>query len=174
MLNTLANAARSRRYWLALLALAVLFEATALYFQYALDYGPCVLCIHVRMLVAGLMLVSLLGFALYRTRSGSIVAHLFSIVVLAGIVQRAYLLLGIERGFVEGECSVELGLPAWLPLDQWFPLMFQVHAACGYTPVMPMGVTMAELLLVSCGALLLFNLGLLLAMLFQTGARVAG
>jgi disulfide bond formation protein DsbB len=94
-------------------------------------------------------------------------AHLLATGVLAGLVQRAWLLLGIERGFVQGECSFDLGLPAWLPLDQWFPLMFQVQEACGYTPALPFGLTMAEVLLPFSGILLLLSIGLLLATLMS-------
>lgn len=171
MLNTLANIAASRRYWLALLVLGLSLEATALFFQYALGYGPCVLCIQVRIGVLALMLVATLALAVYRSWAGRLAAHLLTAGVLAGLVQRAWLLLGIERGFVEGECSFELGLPTWLALDQWFPAMFQVHEACGYTPVLPFGFTMAEVLLPFCGGLLLLSLALLLATLFLPRAH---
>jgi len=167
VLNTLANMAQSRWYWLALLALGFSLEATALYFQYVMDYGPCVLCIHVRILVLGLMLVMLLALAVHRTQAGGLVAHLLSTMLLAGLAQRAWLLLGIERGFVEGECSFDLGLPSWLPLDHWFPAMFQVHQACGYTPPLPLGFSMAEVLLPLSIVLLLLSISLLLATLFS-------
>ena len=156
-MNTLANMAQSRWYWLALLALGFSLEATALYFQYVMDYGPCVLCIHVRILVLGLMLVMLLALAVHRTQAGGLVAHLLSTMLLAGLAQRAWLLLGIERGFVEGECSFDLGLPRWLPLDQWFPAMFKVWEACGYTPYVLFQVSMAESLLVIFGLLFLVS-----------------
>jgi len=142
-------------------------EATALYFQYVLDYRPCVLCIHIRIVILGLMLVALLALAVRRTLTGRMVAHLLSAVVLAGLVQRAWLLLGIERGFVEGECSFDLGLPSWLPLDQWFPVMFQVHQACGYTPPLPLGLSMAEVLFPLSIVLLLMSTSLLLVTLFS-------
>lgn len=170
MLNSLANMARSRGYWLALLVLGLALEVIALYFQYGLDYGPCVLCIHVRILVVGLMLVALLGLAVRRSRAGLVFAHLLSTAILAALVHRGYLLLGIERGFVFGECNFDLGLPAWLPLDRWVPVMFEVQEACGYTPVLPLGFTMAEVLLVLSAVLLLLSLGLVLAMLFARRA----
>ena len=171
MLNTLANIAMSRWYWLALLVLGVSLEATALYFQYVLDYGPCVLCIQVRIWVLGLLLVALLALAVHGTRAGRLTAHLLTTVVLAGLVQRAWLLLGIERGFAAGECGFDLGLPAWLPLDRWFPAMFQVHEACGYTPTLPFGFTMAEVLLPFTSALLLLSIALLLVTLVRSRVR---
>ena len=135
----LANMAVSRWYWLALLVLGLALEAAALYFQYVMDYPPCALCIHVRILVLGVILVALFALAVYRTRTGRLAAHLLTALLLGVLTQRAWLLLGIERGFVEGECGFDLGLPSWLPLDQWFPAMFQVHTTCGYTPLLPLG-----------------------------------
>jgi len=154
-----------------MLALGMALEATALYFQYALDYRPCVLCVHARILVLGLMLVALLALVVQRAWPGRIAAHLLSAVMLAGLAQRAWLLLGIERGFVEGECSFDLGLPAWLSLDQWFPAMFQVQEACGYTPVLPLGLSMAELLLLLAVILLLLAVSLFLVTLLSRRSR---
>jgi disulfide bond formation protein DsbB len=174
LLNALANIATSRWYWLTLLVLGLSLEATALYFQYVLSYGPCVLCIQVRILVLCLMLVALLALAVRRSWLGRLSAHLLATVVLVLLVQRAWSLLGIERGFVQGECSFDLGLPAWLALDQWFPAMFQVHEACGYTPALPFGLTMAEVLLPFSGLLLLLSIGLLLATLVRRRGREQG
>jgi disulfide bond formation protein DsbB len=165
-LNILAKLAASRGYWLGLVALGLLLETTALYYQYVLDYGPCVLCIHVRILVLGLVLAGLLALAVHHSRGGRLLAHLISTLLLVGLAHRAWLLLGIERGFVAGECSFDLGLPPWLPLDHWFPLLFQVHEACGYTPELPLGFTMAEVLLPVSILLLLLSVGLLLTTLF--------
>ncbi len=174
MLNALANIATSRWYWLALLLLGLSLEAAALYFQYVLGYGPCVLCIQVRILVLSLMLVALLALAVHRSWIGRLGAHLLATAVLAMLAQRAWSLLGIERGFVQGECSFDLGLPAWLALDQWFPAMFQVHEACGYTPALPFGLTMAEVLLPLSALLLVLSIGLLLATLVRRRGRQQG
>ena len=170
MANVLSHLGASRGYWLGLLALGLLFGATALYFQYALDYRPCVLCIHARILVIGLMLVALFGLTVRNTVIGRVVGQLLSVLVFAALAQRAYLLLGIERGFVQGECGVDSALPSWMPLDRWFPVMFQVREPCGYTPTMPMGFTMAELLLVLSIALALVSIGVLAATLVSLGS----
>jgi len=44
-----------------LISSCVLFEVVALYYQYALEYPPCVVCIQVRILLAILLLVAVLG-----------------------------------------------------------------------------------------------------------------
>jgi disulfide bond formation protein DsbB len=43
---------------------------------------------------------------------------------------------------------MDAGLPPWFALDQWFPALFEVQAACGYTPFILFQITMAEILMV--------------------------
>lgn len=165
MLTRLAEIAASAWYWLALLLFALALETTALVYQYVLEYGPCVLCIHVRIWVLALALVSVLALALRRVWTGRLAVQLLTVGIVAGLVERAWMLLAVERGLVESECSFALGLPAWLALDQWFPLLFQVHEACGMTPLLPFGISMAEMLLPVSVVLLALNLVLLFASL---------
>ena len=50
MLNKLDKLVAAPWYWLALIVLGVSMEISALIYQYLLEYWPCVLCIHVRIL----------------------------------------------------------------------------------------------------------------------------
>ena len=153
MLKILATLGASPWYWLALLVFGLSMEAVALYYQYALEYWPCVLCIHVRIWVAGFILVALLALLMRRSRAWRIVLHLLTVVLSIGLLERAWMLLGVERGTLEGSCNLESGLPGWFALDVWFPAMFKVWEACGYTPLLLFGITMAEAL-VALGVLL--------------------
>ncbi len=163
MLTKLATLAAGAGYWLGLLLIALALEATALYYQYALDYGPCVICIHIRIWVAALALLALAALWLRRSRAGLLLAQGLALVVLAGFSERAWLLLAVEQGRVQGECNFDSGLPAWFALDHWLPQLFQVKEACGITPPLPLGITMAEALLPLAAGLLILNLVLLLA-----------
>ena len=152
--DRLDRLARGPAWWLALIVLGVGMEATALYYQYALDYYPCVLCIHVRIWTLGIIVLSLFALAARRRRSLRLLAHGLNTVLLAGLLERSWRLLGTERGFIEGSCDFDAGLPAWFALDKWFPAMFQVLESCGYTPELPFGVTMAEALVALSAVLL--------------------
>ena len=59
MFRKLAVIGKSAWYWLMLVLLALAFESVALFYQHVLDELPCVMCIHVRMLMLALILVSL-------------------------------------------------------------------------------------------------------------------
>jgi len=166
MLRKLDNLAATRWYWLALILLGVSLESIALVYQYVLEYWPCVLCIHVRIWMFALLAAAVTGLVLHRGRTGRGIGHALVLVVSIGLVERSWKLLVIERGFaVDGECNFDAGLPAWFALDQWFPAVFKVWEACGYTPELLFGVTMAEALLVISLVLLVLSMLLILALL---------
>jgi len=138
----------SRILWLLFIGGCLFFEAFALYYQYVLDFPPCVVCIHVRILLTVLLLFAAFGLCLRQHFIARISSLLIMLTVCATLVERSWLLLGTERGFTMGSCSFDLGLPSWLALDQWAPLIFKVHTTCGYTPIIALGFSMAEILLV--------------------------
>jgi disulfide bond formation protein DsbB len=112
--------------------------------------------------VLGIIVVSLIAIQLYKNRFFLMIFQLLMTVLSAGLFERAYQTLGIERGFVFGDCNMESGLPAWFALDKWIPTVFEVKAACGYTPEILFGITMAEVLIVLSVFLLLISVILLL------------
>jgi len=161
----LAETGRSPAYWGILALIAMTMEATALFYQYRLDYWPCVLCIHVRIWVLGLLATALFGLGVRHHRRLRVLAHALVAGTGAGLLERSLKLLGVERGTLEGSCSMDSGLPPWFALDQWFPWMFKVWEPCGYTPELPLGITMAEALVAFSALLLAMALSLTLAAL---------
>ena len=158
MRDRLYQRLNSAPYWMALVLLALSMEGVALFYQYRLDYWPCVLCIHVRVWLLGLVLAGLLGLLARQRRGFRALAQMLVAVVGAGLLERSLKLLGTERGTLEGSCSMDSGLPPWFALDTWFPSVFQVMEPCGYTPELLFGVTMAEALVVFSALLLALGL----------------
>ncbi len=163
---------RSPWYWGALALFGLLVLGVALYFQYALDEWPCVLCIHARIWVIAMTLVALSGLVLCRHAVTNAVGHGMTLLTAAGLLERSLVLLGTERGTLFGECGMDLGLPAWFALDQWIPSLFEVQASCGYTPELwAGGVTMAEgLVAMSIGLILISGAQLLLSLWLGAGS----
>ena len=95
----------------------------------------------------------------------SSLAHLSVVFITVGLTERSYQLLGTERGFVFGDCGFDLGLPAWFAIEEWLPWLFRVETACGYTPEIVFGITMAEALMVMSVGLLLLSFCVFLAYL---------
>jgi len=158
MLDKLANIGRSGYYWLALALIGLSFESVALFYQYALDEMPCVLCIQVRLWITALILLALLMLLLHRLRFAAVAGHLLTVVIAGALLSRSYLLLGTERGFLYGDCGFDLGLPVWFSPDKWFPALYEVQTTCGYTPILPFGITMAEALIVASAVFVALSL----------------
>jgi disulfide bond formation protein DsbB len=57
-----------------------------------------------------------------------------------------------------------------LALQEWFPALFKVWEACGYTPELLFGITMAEALLVMSASLVLVSFMLTVAAFMGTRA----
>ena len=158
MHTMLVNLSRQRRYWLMLLILGIALEAIALFYQYALDYPPCVLCIHIRILVFAFMLLAFLALFCTDSLPTMRLLHGANSLLMMGMVERSWQVLAVERGWTFGDCVMDLGAPSWFAIDKWWPSLFEVQTACGYTPLMFFDLTtMAEALLVISGLLLILS-----------------
>jgi disulfide bond formation protein DsbB len=157
MRDFLIDLSRQRRYWLSLLLLGIALEAAALYYQYALDEWPCVLCIHVRMLVMTFILLAALALGCTRSLPMMRLLHGLNSLVMLWLVERSWQVLAVERGWVFGDCDMELGMPAWFALDKWLPSVFEVQTSCGYSPLILFNISMAEVLLVISVLLLIIS-----------------
>ncbi|MBY4676005.1 disulfide bond formation protein B [Marinobacterium arenosum] len=164
MLNSLS---RSSGYWLLLILLVLAMEGIALFYQYVLDYGPCVLCVQIRIWLLALGLVGVLALLLKGSRGGRLFSHLASTVVAVGLLERSWNTLAVERGWLEGACDMDVGLPDWFALDRWLPALFEPWEPCGYTPELLFGITMAEGLILFSATLLLVSAALTLTTLRQ-------
>lgn len=160
MKNLLTEVSQSKWYWFFLLISGILFEAVALYQQYVLDEWPCVLCIHIRIWIIGIILLSLLALVVRPGLRLSRMFHIVTVVMAIGLAERSWQVLAVERGWTFSECNMESGLPAWFALDKWFPLLFEVKTSCGYTPYIFMQISVAEILMLSSVCLLLVSLSL--------------
>ena len=74
---------------------------------------PCVLCIHVRMLLFALLLIAVVGVFAGPDRGVGMAIMGLSTVIWAWMLERSYQLLGTERGWIMGECQMAVG-PAGL------------------------------------------------------------
>ena len=160
LINQMESLSHSRWYWGLALFTGITLLSVALFYQHVLDYRPCLLCIQVRLWVSLFVFASLAGLLIHHHRQMNSAVHLLIVLIAVGLVDRSYQLLGTERGFVFGDCGFDLGLPVWFAIDQWLPSVFYVQTACGYTPELIFGITMAEALMVFSVVLLLVSISL--------------
>jgi len=150
------------------MVLALALEAGALYYQYIMDYPPCVLCVHVRAWVLAIFVAALLGLVLRHSQWGLVFANALTLGSALGMLERSYQTLGVEMGWVEGSCgNMQANFPSWLQLDEWLPAVFKPLDSCGMTPwLIPQFLSMAQGLVLIAGALSVMLLILLIASFF--------
>jgi disulfide bond formation protein DsbB len=81
--------------------------------------------------------------------------------ITAVFAYQSFMVLGIERYWFEGSCTMDAPFPNWLPLHEWLPSVFEPWELCGYTPEIIRGITMAEsLVIISIASLIaaIYNL----------------
>lgn len=134
--------------WMIFILSTLFMEWVALFYQHVLSYYPCLVCVHVRLWVAGMLLAALLGLFTRASRRLQLLSWALLLAATAGFAERSWHTYAVERGWYVGSCEFELGMPAWFAVDRWMPWAFQPGGACGYTPEMLFGITMAQALLV--------------------------
>jgi len=163
MKQFLIDLSMQRRYWAILILVGIALECSALYYQYVLDEWPCLLCIHIRMLVFAFILLASIAIFCTQSTLTTRVAHGLNVIIMLGMVERSWQVLAVERGWVFGNCEMDLGMPAWFALDKWIPSLFEVQTSCGYTPLILFNISMAEVLLVFSALLLIMSAALFIA-----------
>jgi disulfide bond formation protein DsbB len=154
-MNTLLNIEKHIGIWLAVLIVSSAAILGALYFQYYLAWEPCVLCIQIRVIMAGIMLLSALMLVLFRLPALRLIAFIAqaALAVLLFIKSRA--IYRVETGLDQAECMFTAGLPEWFNLEVWWPSVFEVRSACGDSPELLAGITMVEALYYASAASML-------------------
>ena len=113
---------------------SALLECFALYMQHALGVEPCNECIYIRAGVLGVAASGLIGALAPRVRILRWSAIAVWQMALGWSLYRANLLLNMEQKVREGleaSCERFKGFPDWMPLERWFPEMFEPRAMCG-------------------------------------------
>ena len=167
MKEFLVNLSTQRRYWTALILIGAALEGGALYYQYFLDEWPCVLCIHVRIWIVAFMLLAMVAIFCTNSIVTTRIAHFLNVGIMVGLLERSWRVLAIERGWIFGDCDMDLGMPAWFALDKWIPSLFEVQTACGYTPLILFDITMAESLLVISALMSIMSAAVFIASWFD-------
>jgi len=161
ILKLLQKLSQSPWYWLGYTLGGIALLCDALVYQYVFEELPCVMCIQVRLWISLLVIVSLLGFFLRKNLWANRAMQLVIVLISMGLIERSYLLLGTEKGFVFADCGFNTGLPSWFAIEQWLPWLYEVQASCGYTPELLFGITMAEMLMVLSVGLAVLSVGVL-------------
>ncbi len=130
MLNKLKQWSSTRTAWLLLTLSVVILEGMALWYQYRLNYQPCVMCIYQRAALLGIMLAGIIGMILPTKRLRLLPIAIW--IIAAGMTMHLawqHTMLQLHPPLF-ASCDLFARFPSWLPLDQWLPSMFKATGSC--------------------------------------------
>lgn len=131
MLRLLNQYSRNRTVWFLLFLSAFFFEIMALHFQYNLKIAPCVFCIYQRCAIFGIFLSTLVAMV-----SPKRFLFRFSALILLIYCAVKGFFLAYEQATLQFEpsifhpCPLNVEFPRWLPLNIWFPAIFDSNGVC--------------------------------------------
>ncbi len=130
MINFFAKLSEQKWAWGILFISSLLLELFALYFQYGMGLEPCIMCIYQRTAVLGILLSSLLVFAVNNALTrliGFIGWGVSSIWGLLIAIEHVDIQSAVNPFFVT--CEIVPNFP--VPLYDWVPFFFAATGDCG-------------------------------------------
>ncbi len=132
-MKLISDLSTNKNAWLLLAVSALGLELAALFFQYALELKPCIMCIYQRVAIWGIFLAGILVYLGHQQVLVRIIGY-----ALWGTSAIWGLLIAIEHvemqtsttSFLFG-CEIIPNFPTWAPLHEWLPALFAATGDCG-------------------------------------------
>lgn len=159
--------------WISIFLLSTSAMTIALIYQYAFAWEPCVLCVHIRIIMLGIMLLAFIMIFISAYQIPRLLAYFLQNVLAVYLFLKCRELYHVEVGLQEAGCMFSAGLPPWFDLEAWMPALFEVRAACGESPEILFGITMAESLYYASALAMFLSFILTLSSMVNLKTRVA-
>lgn len=171
MLSAIKSFSMGRKAWLLLAISSFALEATALYFQHGMGLVPCVMCIYQRLALLAILAAGLIGCIAPRN---FLVRWLALLLGFYGAVKG--LLLAIKHVDYQlnpapwNQCSFIPEFPQTMPLNKWFPALFEAGGSCNDIKWQFLGMSMPQWLIVVF-AIYLIVIGIMILSQFKRTKR---
>lgn len=150
MLNYFKSLSKGRGAWFLLLLSCLVLEGIALYFQHGMGLVPCVMCIYERVALFGIGIAGLIGVIAPRFlffRFIAIIVWIFSAVRgLQLAIQHTDYQLNPSPW---NQCAIRVDFPSTLPLNEWFPNVFEAGGSCSDIKWQMFGYSMPQWLILA-------------------------
>lgn len=169
-MNFLSNLSTDSRAWFLLTLSALGLEISALYFQYVMGLAPCIMCIYQRTALWAIFIGGLIGCLGNKFIIGRVIAHAFwAIGAVWGLI------IAIEHVEIQTAefsfmfaCEIVPNFPAWAPLHEWIPVLFEANGDCGDINWQFFGYSMPQMMIVVFAIYTAIQLAILIPRLFKT------
>ncbi|WP_419569924.1 disulfide bond formation protein DsbB [Rheinheimera sp.] len=147
MLVILTKWSKQRWAWGLLAFSALVLLLAALYFQYQMNLEPCMLCVYARAALTGVMLAGVIGMTAPKSGTVRGIAWLLLAAAVSWGLFNSHDHVQVEQLVQSGglyTCSLFPEFPLGLPLDRWFPDVFNPTGMCGEIGWSFLGLSMPE------------------------------
>ncbi len=131
MFRTIKILSSHRLLWAVLIWSAIIFEGTALFFQYGMGFSPCVMCVYERVALFCILFSCLVAWFAPQSWFWRILG-----LILALISSIKGTLIALKHVDFQlhpspwNQCEILPDFPHWLPLDKWLPFLFHPTGSC--------------------------------------------
>lgn len=137
-----------RSIWFAFFLSACILEGIALYFQLVMGLKPCVMCIYQRLALLAILFAGFVGFlapqwAFFRWLALGLALYGSIKGLNLAITHTNYQLNPAPWN----QCSPFVEFPQTLPLNQWFPTLFEATGDCSKIAWQLLGLSMSQWLI---------------------------
>ncbi|HBO37502.1 MAG TPA: disulfide bond formation protein DsbB [Pasteurellaceae bacterium] len=149
MLNFFKVLSLKRTGWFLLLCSALALEGIALYFQHGMGLAPCVMCVYERVALFGIVFAGLLGLLSPKLLIVRLLALFTGL--LSAVKGLAIAIKHVDyqtNPAPWNQCSYMADFPKTLPLDKWFPYIFNPSGSCSEISWQFLGFSMAQWIVV--------------------------
>lgn len=132
-MKVLSNLSTNPKSWLLLAISALGLELCALFFQYAMNLAPCIMCVYQRVAIFAIMLAGIVGFLGCKFILARIVAYgLWATGAIWGLlIALEHVEMQANSGSLFFSCDFIPNFPTWAPLHEWIPALFEATGDCG-------------------------------------------
>lgn len=132
-MNYLSNLTTKQQPWLLLGLSALGLELSALFFQYVLDLAPCIMCVYQRLAILAIFAAGAIGTLAHQHMLARILAYiLWGVGAIWGlIIALEHVEMQENSGSLFFSCEFIPNFPAWAPLHEWIPFLFEATGDCG-------------------------------------------
>ena len=152
-MKIISDLTTSPKPWLLLGLSALGLELSALFFQYAMDLAPCIMCVYQRLAVAAIILAGVIGFAGHNYVIARIVGYgLWATGAVWGLkIALEHVEMQSNSGSLFFSCELIPNFPTWAPLHEWIPSIFEATGDCGEISWQFLGLSMPQWMVVVYG-----------------------
>ncbi len=153
-MKALSNLTTNKKSWLVLALSAFALELCALFFQYAMDLAPCIMCVYQRVAICAIILAGFIGFWGNKFLIARVIAYcLWSTGAIWGLlIALEHVEMQANSGSLFFSCDFMPNFPTWAPLHQWIPTLFEATADCSEVSWQFLGYSMPQWMIVAYAA----------------------